>query len=70
MINNLTPEELVSRVMRSFDVDMGRMHALHMGVDYEEVKKMSDDDLVAFGKEVSSWPRKEPEFCESCGQDL
>ena len=63
-------EELAEKVLNNLEAENGRHWLLSMGVALEKVSAMTGDELIAISKEVSSWPRKEPEFCESCGQDL
>lgn len=65
-----TPQELAERIMNGMKRDHGRWWLNWMGVDPQEIKKYDGDALVALSEEVSSWPRKEPETCEACGQDL
>lgn len=65
-----TTEELADKVLKNLNAEHGRHWLLSMGVGFDEVKAMTDEELAAVSKEVSSWPRKEPTYCESCGQDL
>lgn len=65
-----TPEELADAVWKGVERDHGRHWLLWMGEDYEKVKAMSDEELRAVSREVSSWPTKEPTHCDECGQTL
>jgi len=64
------PQELAEKVWNGLQRDYGRHWLLSMGVDWDKVKGMTDEELMAVSKEVSSWPRKEPKTCGECGQEL
>lgn len=68
--NLWSAEELATSVLNGMDRDHGRAWLLSMGVDYEKVRAMTDEELMAVSREVQTWPRKEPTHCDECGQNL
>jgi len=66
-ITDIDPKELANRIIRMLERDRGQQMANFMGVEPSKIVKMTEDELIAFGRSIKL---KEPTHCHECGQSL